>query len=230
MKLFYIIYKMDNKLSDILAEEIRKRKNEKNDAHKRILAMLTPETVKRELLNALHKLENITDPRIYNSPLPNDSTPTRQFGALAYVFDGYPGFVWRKGSWYKITPRLHFSQLPLDEEQRLLFKPVLKGKLFTDDIPDPTMTLDDAYYPVKIDGIRVFLREYWVKSQQLMTCYTKNGYADKRLVETNKLTETVLYSPELQACIKCNRSRAELMNYPNIVFEDPEYTTRLNLL
>lgn len=49
------------------------------------------------------------DPRVENNPLPNDSKITSKFGALAYITDTYPGYVWRNGSWYKIKNNLSFK-------------------------------------------------------------------------------------------------------------------------
>jgi hypothetical protein len=211
---------VDQKNIETLIKTINERKRQASytDNYKRVLDMLTPETVKRELLLALNKLENITDPRIYNCPLPNDSVPTKRFGALSYVFDGYPGYTWRLGHWFKINATLHFSQLDQEEEEMLLFTPVVKGKLFTDKVPDPTMTLDAAFYPVKIDGVRVFLREYWQEKKEPKFINNKIEY-----VNVNVLHETVMYLPELQSCVSCARNRYQLQQYSGAVFEDPSY-------
>jgi len=126
------------------------------------------------------------------------------------------------GAWYKIIPTLRFSTLHHDEEEKLLYKPIDKGNNYTNNIPDVTMKMDPAYYPVKIDGVRIFLRECWHKTKTY-----SNTNKERKIIETNQLVETVLYSPELQAFMKCSRNRLELKTHPNVVFEDPEYVAML---
>ncbi len=204
---------------ELLEKTIQARKVKPyTDRYQRVLDILTPETIKRELLVALQKIENISDPRIYNCPLPNDAKPTMCFGAIAYVFDGYPGFVWRLGHWFKITATLRFSPLPDDELNLLLFKPFTPGKLYKDNMPDSTMTMDAAFYPVKIDGIRFFLREYWIKNTTVV---------DNKLVNFNDIAETVMYMPELQACVKCAKGRRELQNYSGFEYEDSAFISKI---
>ncbi len=201
------------------AIEIRKKEQNKSlDKYQKIYDMLTPETCKRELINILHKLENITDPRIYNCPLPNDSVPTKQFGPISYIFDGYPGFVWRLGVWYKIIPQLKFPTISIEEEEQYLYNPFVKGDKYKENEPDVTMLMDYAYYPIKIDGVRVFFREYWNKF---------NKYDGDKIVKKNIIVETAMYLPETQAFLPCIRNRIELANEPNVIFEDPEYIARL---
>ena len=54
-------------------------------------------------------VKDLTDPRIENSPLPNDSTITKAYGGLSYITTTYPGYTWRNGHWYQISDKLSFA-------------------------------------------------------------------------------------------------------------------------
>lgn len=137
-----------------------------------LIKKLTPNSSKKEITNLRESLErlkkqfeelrNDVDPRMFNNPLPNDSKITYQYGARSYVVDCYPGYTWRNGNWFKITPDLMFEPTP---------------KLLVTNCPDPTgladqscsssmfCIIDDSYYPIIINGTRVFVKEVFRKVQ-----------------------------------------------------------------
>ena len=137
-----------------------------------LIKKLTPNSSKKEIANLresldslkkqFEELKNEVDPRMFNNPLPNDSKMTYQYGARSYVVDCYPGYTWRNGNWFKITPDLKFEPTP---------------KLLISQCPDPTgladqsysssmfCIIDDSFYPVIINGTRVFVKEVFRKVQ-----------------------------------------------------------------
>lgn len=136
-----------------------------------LIKKLTPNSSKKEISNLresfdrlkkqFEELKNEVDPRMFNNPLPNDSKMTYQYGARSYIVDCYPGYTWRNGNWFKITPDLKFEPTP---------------KLLISSCPDPTgladqsysssmfCIIDDSYYPAIINGTRVFVKEVFRKT------------------------------------------------------------------
>lgn len=131
-----------------------------------LIKKLTPNSSKKEIANLRETLESLkrqfeelkndVDPRMFNNPLPNDSKITYQYGARSYMADCYPGYTWRNGNWIKITTDLKFTPTP---------------KVLVTDCPDLTFAvdqsysssmfciMDDSYYPVIVNGTRLFLKE-----------------------------------------------------------------------
>lgn len=134
-----------------------------------VFRALTPNSTTRELLELktritelCHRAENSVDPRVYGNPLPNQSVVTFKYGARAYVTDAYPDYVWRNGAWYKIVPELRFDRC-ISKEFLFVEPGGLFGNMQLSNhyIPDNSNMLDDMYYPVVVNGQRVFIREFW---------------------------------------------------------------------
>ncbi len=190
-------------------------------ARNHLFSLLTPESMKRELANIMYKLSELSannnvDPRICNNPLPNDARLTRAYGHRSFISDCYPGFVWYNGFWYKETDTLKFSELSFDENIKLLSIPPERYQtaLLKEGLLDMSVRMDDAFYPVKINGNRVFLREYWdvIKNDPRNFTY--------------KYLDTIMYIPELQGCQKAVIHRFS-HNDRNFVIEDTNYNLQL---
>lgn len=146
----------------------------------KLIEKLTPNGSKSEIANLIVCVEKIkkqltelkcdADPRMFNNPLLNDSRMTYKFGARAYESDCYPGYVWRNGNWFKITPELQFEPTP---------------KVLVTQRPDPTgaadqsysssifCIIDDSFYPVLINGTRLFVKEVFTNADYNGNVHTK---------------------------------------------------------
>jgi hypothetical protein len=134
-----------------------------------IIKGLTPKSSKLEIENLKLKLsalstqvedlKNQVDPRMFNNPLPNDAVMTYEYGARAFYSNCYPGYIWRNGSWYLITPTFKFEPLPKITCEILIENPTWGGNIDSD---KTNFVLDDSWYPVKMNGTRIFIREKFV--------------------------------------------------------------------
>lgn len=198
----------DEIIREILARKLNKNKP---DIMASLSSVLTPETLKREMINIMCKLsanaENVNnqDPRIYNNPLPNDAVITKKYGHRSFTSDLYPGFVWYNGFWHKESADLHFKELTSEANKKLLNTGKFKTKTLSIGMIDMSICMDDAFYPVKIDGVRVFLREVW--------------YDDS-------YSSTISYLPEIQGCSQSLFTRFTAEG--TVVYEDTSYIALLN--
>lgn len=131
-----------------------------------------------ELTNAIAVLQNnvsstkqLIDPRTGFHPLPNDATLSMEYGARAYVTDAYPGFIWRNGYWYKITPALKFSRLSDASIYSRLQKQDSNGPLnFTGSggissaVTFQTFMINDSFDALFVDEVRLFARRKVARS------------------------------------------------------------------
>lgn len=107
------------------------------------------------------------DPRTGFYALPNDAILTMEYGARAYVTDAFPGYIWRNGYWYKITPSINFTQMSDASIYSRLSKKDHDGPIqFTgskiNTLPGAATThalmINDAFDAILVDGIRLFAR------------------------------------------------------------------------
>jgi hypothetical protein len=89
-----------------------------------------------------------------NKPLPNSSQIIYSYGAMAYISDAYPGYVWRNGHWYSIKNNLQFDCI---EEKKL--KLMFLSKIdWADETKKYKIEIDDTFLPIIINGIRYFIK------------------------------------------------------------------------
>ncbi len=131
-----------------------------------LINRLTPSSSKQELaqlrttvnllqeqINALRDSKDQCDPRLFNNPLPNQATITYKYGARAYEIDCYPGFVWRNNHWYRITSSLNFVPDKVTATKKIDLVNAINTGIHT------SLVLDDSYYPVIVNGTRLFVHE-----------------------------------------------------------------------
>ncbi len=207
-------------------------------ARNHLFSLLTPESMKRELVNIMYKLtinQSAVDPRINNNPLPNDACITKKYGHTAFTSDCYPGFVWHLGFWYKESATLKFLDLSPDENDKLLAIPLehRQTTLLKEGLLDMTIRMDSAFYPAKINGNRVFLREYWEIVKFDSPQFTYMGYNQNTLDKSKfnasdtryKYVDTIMYIPELQGCQTALIHR--FSNHAQFFIEDTDYYSYL---
>lgn len=115
---------------------------------------------------------NITDPRIYNNPLPNDSKIVYEYGSAVYISDCYPNFIWHNGFWYKASADLKFERMTHPQIIHSLFNyyPLPNNDYST---TFENYILDDSFYPVLYaNSQRIFVKEIWYNSSQ-SKCFNK---------------------------------------------------------
>lgn len=154
-----------------------------------------------ELKQRLETLEKIysspdEDPRKQNLPLPNDATLTYDYGARSYLSDVYPNYVWRNGHWYKKKDDLSF--VPNLDKKTYMRSTMLYDEIYpraTEFKTDHISILDDSFYPVIIDGIRLFVKDrvnlagyiidhfvYFPHAQKIIMMRNFNQYANDSIV------------------------------------------------
>ncbi len=107
------------------------------------------------LKKQISDIKQEADPRMFNNPLPNDSVMTYQFGARAYKCTSYPKYVWRNGHWYEMKDDLKFEKV----FSAKTFVPDLTSIVKHSDESSIFTILDDTYYPIFVNGTRIFVKE-----------------------------------------------------------------------
>lgn len=169
---------------------------------KKLLDSLRADLGKSSIMEIKHEADKFAqvDPRIDNKPLPNDSVMTKQFGARAYVTDAYYGFVWRNGHWYRITDNLKFVESSPERIQYYLHKKSSKlsvKAITSEGIPDESANINDAYIPVKVDGIRYFIKKNIANNNTYDSCNVYNPMT-QAIEFDKKMTFDDLYKPQFE--------------------------------
>lgn len=163
-------------------EAIMKLLTAEETAHKELKALIEKQTEK-QTLNKASQLPSCIDPRINNNTLPNDATLCMSYGARAYLSDVYPGYIWRNGYWFKITPALKFTQMPATKIKQKCARAdtmVIHGRYNPEDNTPSTGThVDDVHDALIINSVRVFARRvYYNQPVNGVNKFTHGYYAN----------------------------------------------------
>jgi len=136
---------------------------EEKDPDLNLLLELTPKSTKKEIDLIKEELRKLrerkspprADPRVFNHPLPNQSTMTYKFGSRSYISDVYPGYTWYNGHWYKITEDLKFT-----ESRGLQYTHIHGSTMLHKQYIDTTVQINESFYPIIYNGTRLFVKRH----------------------------------------------------------------------
>ena len=193
-----------------------------------LINRLTPENSKKEIhqlkrlihkmqeqLNTIKVTKEVIDPRMFNNPLPNQSTITYKYGARSYLTDCYVGFTWRNGHWFQVSNNFKFKPIKVANLNEAIKRSPDLSCLSSDaTVASPFIAMDDLFYPVIINGTRVFVKEISDTDTYLYFPFTQN----------------IVKSPSFPKfkCIKeCELQKTVYISGLTIEYEDLEHINSL---